>query len=230
MDSPRRGGQASGSGSGPTSTAPRWESSALLIIDVQRDVLSESPVGIPGTSEVLPQFVRLVEAFRAAGRPRAHLVRLYQANGTDADLVRRDALRAGMRMLLVGTPGSQIAPGLLPPGSPALDTDLLLSGAPQVLGPDEVILFKPRWSAFFRTGLAQWLAERWVSTVAVTGCNFPNCPRATAVDAISHDLRVVVVDDAVSGFTTERMSDLAGLGPRSMTTSDVVTALGASTD
>jgi nicotinamidase-related amidase len=33
---------------------PHWATSALITIDVQRDFLSESPYGVPGTTEVLP--------------------------------------------------------------------------------------------------------------------------------------------------------------------------------
>ena len=42
---------------------------------------------IPGTAEVLPALAQLVAAFRGAGRPVVHVVRLY--DGEDVDLVRR---------------------------------------------------------------------------------------------------------------------------------------------
>jgi nicotinamidase-related amidase len=56
---------------------PRWDSSALLVIDTQVDFLDGGTSPIPGTSAVLPALTDLVRAFRAAGRPIAHVVRLY---------------------------------------------------------------------------------------------------------------------------------------------------------
>lgn len=208
-------------------TDPTWDTSALLLIDVQRDVLDGGATPIAGTSAALPALRRLAAAFRAAGRPGVHVVRLYSPDGAGADLVRRDALAAGLRMLLAGTEGAQIAPGLLPDGAARLDHDLLRARGWQEVGPDEIVLFKPRWSAFFRTPLAAWLADRGVGTVVVAGCNFPNCPRATAVDAVSHDLRAVVVTDATSGATPERVRELAGMGPVPLTTHEVLAQLTA---
>ncbi|MFF4618819.1 isochorismatase family protein [Nonomuraea jabiensis] len=75
--------------------APRWATSALLTIDVQRDFLSEAPYGVAGTSEVLPALAGLAAAFRAAGRPIVHIVRLYDPDGHDADRVRRRHRDAG---------------------------------------------------------------------------------------------------------------------------------------
>lgn len=44
--------------------APHWSSSALVTIDMQRDFLSDSPYGVPGTTEVVPTLRRLADAFR----------------------------------------------------------------------------------------------------------------------------------------------------------------------
>jgi nicotinamidase-related amidase len=73
-------------------------------------------------------------------------------------------------------------------------------------------MFKPRWSAFYRTGLDQHLRDRDVTTVVVAGCNLPNCPRATLFDASERDYRAVLVQDATSQVTDERLQDLALIG------------------
>lgn len=73
-------------------------------------------------------------------------------------------------------------------------------------------MFKPRWSAFYRTELEQHLRERDVSTVVVAGCNLPNCPRATLFDVSERDYRAVLVEDATSQVTPERVHDLTLIG------------------
>lgn len=205
-------------------TAPNWQRSALLLIDVQNDFLDDGAAPITGTSAILPNLAGLAEAFRAAGRPVLHVVRLYRPDGSDVDLPRRAAIEAGVAMAAPGSPGSQIAPVLLP-GPVELDPDVLLAGGLQQLSPAEAIVFKPRWSAFYRTGVERWLHDNRCDTVVVAGCNLPNCPRATLFDASERDFRGVLVTDAVSQTSTERVADLAAIGVHPLSTADVVAAL-----
>lgn len=62
--------------------------------------------------------------------------------------------------------------------------------------PGELVLAKPRASAFFATPLALVLANQGISSVVVVGGTTSGCVRATAVDASSHGLEVFVVADA----------------------------------
>ena len=71
--------------------------------------------------------VELVVAYRSTALPIVHVVRLY--DGADVDLVRRAAVRAGMRMVRPGSPGAQIAPQLRPNPDLTLDSDALLAGS-----------------------------------------------------------------------------------------------------
>jgi maleamate amidohydrolase len=59
------------------------------------------------------------------------------------------------------------------------------------------VLRKTQPSAFFATGLAEWLKERHVDTVLVAGCTTSGCVRASVVDSMSHNFRTVVVADCV---------------------------------
>ncbi|MDR1431766.1 MAG: cysteine hydrolase [Propionibacteriaceae bacterium] len=204
-------------------TSPHFDRSALVMIDVQADFMDSGPLQIDGTTAKLPQMVELVQAFRAAKRPIVHIIRFYV--GEDVDLVRRAAVLSGASMVLPGTAGAQVPPELL--GGPiTLDDDLLLAGKPQELGPDEVILYKPRWSAFYRTGLHEWLQARGVDTVVVAGCNFPNCPRSTMFDASEHDYRVVVATDAISQITPDRLADAQLIGVQPRTIAEIAAAFG----
>lgn len=200
-------------------TEPHLATSALLVVDTQADFLDDGAAAVAGTSAVLPELARLVAAYRAAGRPIVHVVRLYA--GDDVDLVRRAAVRAGAPLVRPGSAGARVAPGLLPAPEIELDGEALLAGHLQRVGPGEVVLWKPRWSAFHRTPLDDHLRQLGVDTVVVAGCNFPNCPRATVFDASERDYRVVVVPDATSQVTPERLADAEALGVRAVSAAEV---------
>lgn len=156
-----------------------------------------------------------------------HVIRLYRPGGSDVDLVRRAQIEGGAEIVAPGARGAEIPASLLPGRrSVGLDADSLLHGGAQRLSDDEAIVFKPRWSAFHRTSLGEWLGSRGVDTVVVAGCNLPNCPRATLIDASERDYRTVLVTDAVSGTTQERLDDLELIGVNLLTTGQTLMALG----
>jgi len=173
---------------------------ALITIDMQNDFLKGQPFEIPGTSEILHQMRELVETFRHALLPVIHMVRLYKPDGSNADLCRRSAVEQGAMIVCPGTSGAELAPSLLPSQETRLDTELLLSGAVQPLGPNEWAIYKPRWGAFFGTSLGQHLSSVGVTSLAFAGCNFPNCPRTSIYEASERDFRIVLVEDAISGL------------------------------
>lgn len=205
-------------------TAPHWHRAALVIIDMQRD-FADGTSAVAGTERIVGAVARLAEAFRHAHRPIAHVVRFYEPFGSDVDPVRRARVESGAQIAAPGTTGAQIVPELLGSGV-RLDADLLLTGAPQQVGPREIVLYKPRWSAFYRTELEAWLRENGCDTVVVAGCNLPNCPRATLFDASERDLRAVAVADALSQTTAERLADLKSIGVRVVPVGVVHSSLG----
>ena len=209
----------------PEDVRPHWESSALVTVDVQRDTLDGGSLEIAGTSQALGAMAELARAFRAARRPIVHIVRLYLADGSNADRVRRAALASGKPMLRPGTDGSEVAAELLPDPAVALDPDRLLRGEPQPLGPGEMAMYKPRWGAFYGTVLESHLRDAGVDTVVVCGANFPNCPRATVYEASERDLRVVVAEDALSGLYPQGASELRAIGVVLAPAADVAAAL-----
>ena len=196
----------------PSSLAPDFASVALVTIDTQRDTLDGQPFEVPGTSAALPEMRRLAAAFRAAGRPIVHVVRLYRPDGSNVDLCRRRAVADGARLVLAGSPGAELASDLVPASAPRLDTELLLAGGIQRVGPGEAIIYKPRWGAFFQTPLEAHLRKLGVSTLAFSGCNFPNCPRASVYEASERDFRVVLVRDALSGLYERGEQEMRGIG------------------
>jgi nicotinamidase-related amidase len=201
-------------------TAPELGRSALVLIDVQNDFV-DGATPIEGTAERIDVMARLAAMFRAAGRPIVHIVRLYVPGGSDVDLPRRAAIEAGAQVAAPNTHGANIPESILPITGGELDFELLLAGGIQHLGTNEAVMFKPRWSAFYRTELDGHLRETGVTTIVLAGCNLPNCPRATLFDASERDYRAVLVTDATSQVTPQRLSDLQLIGIRLATASDI---------
>jgi maleamate amidohydrolase len=84
------------------------------------------------------------------------------------------------------------------------DLNRLTAGSPWVtidprlpVGPDDRVFEKTHASCFHGTALAEWLRAASADTVIVTGFTTSGCVRASAVDALQHDFRTVVVEDAV---------------------------------
>jgi nicotinamidase-related amidase len=186
-------------------------SSALLTIDVQNDTLDGAPGEIPGTNEVLPAIQKLTSAFREVGRPIVHVVRLYLPDGSNVDLCRRQLVRGGTGMFLVGSRGAELADGVAP-ALEALDAPSLLAGELQPIGANEVVMYKPRWGAFFQTPLHAHLEARDIDTLVFCGANFPNCPRTSIYEASERDYRIVVAADGVSRLAGVGVRELQAIG------------------
>ncbi len=77
--------------------------------------------------------------------------------------------------------------------------------------PDDLWLPKPRFSAFFQTGLAEYLREREVSICAVTGISTPVCVLTTALDAICYNFRGVIVSDCSAAASEKIHKDTLSL-------------------
>ncbi len=134
----------------------------------------------------------MLAAFRKRGLPIIHVVRLYLADGSNADLCRRESIRNGSGLVTPGSDGAELVAGLTPDPSLRLDADLLLNGGFQEMWKNEWAMYKPRWDAFYSTPLEEHLRKLGVTTVAVIGCNFPNCPRATIYGASMRDFQVAI--------------------------------------
>jgi nicotinamidase-related amidase len=205
-------------------TRAELDNCALVTIDVQSEVLDGQPLEIPGSSAALPAIARLADTFRARGWPIVHMVRLYRSDGSNVDLCRREAVMGGWKALAPGTPGAELATELR--GEHAgLDAELLLRGEVQGIGENEVVIYKPRWGAFYETSLHAHLTRLGVSTLAFCGFNFPNCPRTSIYEASERDFRIVLASDAVSGLYERGREELANIGVDLLTTGELIDAL-----
>jgi nicotinamidase-related amidase len=201
-------------------TRPDYASSALITIDLQQDFLDAGPAAIPGTSAIIPAVAQVLACFRRRARPVVHMVRLYSRDGSNIDLCRRHLAAEETAPVQLHSAGAQLAAELLPANA-GLDDTALLTGAPQPLAPNEWALYKPRWGAFFGTGLEEHLRELGVSTLVFTGCNFPNCPRTSIYEASERDFRIVAVTDAISGIYDRGLVELEHIGVTLVTAAEL---------
>jgi len=126
--------------------------------------LDGQPLEIPGTSAAVSKIAALAAAFRKAGRPIVHVVRLYRADGTMSIGVAGRRSKQERHFSHPDHPGLSWRRGLIShPAGFALDTNALLNG-PQEVGPGEVVMYKPRWGAFYQTPLEDLLRRSGAST------------------------------------------------------------------
>ena len=208
--------------------SPRFDQSALITIDTQIDTLDGQPLEIPGTTAALPAIATLTQSFRKSSRPIIHVVRLYLADGSNAEPSRSSRVSGDTPILRPGHEGRLIAPEILVDVPAELDDDLLLSGGIQSLGPNEVVIFKPRWGAFFQTPLEGHLERNGINTLVFSGCNFPNCPRTSIYEASERDFRVVLARDAISGLYDQGVDELVGIGVTVMDSADIANLIAPS--
>jgi nicotinamidase-related amidase len=208
---------------------PDRKHSALLVIDVQRDfTLIGATAEIPGTLQAVEYIHRLILEFRKQGYPIIHVIRLYNAHGSNVDLCRRKSIEDGKQVVIAGTDGAEIIDKLKPSPAIRLNSSLLLSGNLQQIGPTEWIMYKPRWGAFYKTTLEKHLHNLGVNTVVICGCNFPNCPRTTIYEASERDLKIVLAKDATSLVYDIALQELKSIGVSLMDTNELITWFGRS--
>jgi len=210
-------------------TTPHLDRAALITIDVQHDVLDGQPLEIAGSSAALPAMGELAQAFRACERPIVHIVRLYRPDGSNVDVCRREDVMRGWQALAPDSDGAQLAAGLAPADHKRLDAELLLGGAIQRLGEAEVVIYKPRWGAFYETPLHDHLRSLDVDTLVFCGVNFPNCPRTSIYEASERDFRIVVAINAIAGLYERGTRELANIGVTVGPAGDVISQLRAAT-
>ncbi len=175
------------------------EQTALLVIDMQNGFVDEeSPLCIAGAAATVPACARAIEAARNAGMPVFHVRRRYDADGSNVEPCRFRTWLDGGRPISDAWPDSLESPEALRPQ------------------PGDHLITKPRFSAFFDTGLDGILRAMRVETVVLIGTTTPNCIRTTCYDALSLNYNVAVVEDCTSSRSPEvqaaNIADMAFIG------------------
>ncbi len=148
---------------------------ALIVVDMIKGFTDPACALGSDCPEVVAANASLLQAFHARGLPVYFTRVVYHR--ADQARVFRDRIQA----LNVLTPDSRWV---------QLDDRL------EVGAGDEII--DKQWaSAFHQTDLDRRLRARGVDSLVVTGLTTSGCVRATAVDGLQHDYRVVVAREAV---------------------------------
>jgi len=189
------------------------EKSALLIIDMQYDFANaKGQAYVDGTEEIIPHLTSLISIFRKYGKPVFHIIRLYQPDGSNAELCRSALISSGKQIVAPHSPGAEIIGELLPEMANPLCHDELLIGKVVQCGDNDYVLYKPRWGAFYKTPLHDVLQSKEIDTLFVAGCNFPNCPRTTMYEASERDYKIAMMPSAISGIYDRGLQEMRNIG------------------
>lgn len=151
---------------------------ALLMIDFMQGYTTPgAPLYAPGVVTAVEQAAGLLALARDCGTLVVHTNIRYQApHFTDGGVWVRKA--PVMKDMVEGNPLAEFCEAVLPRA-------------------DEVVLSKQYASAFFGTSLASLLHAQGIDTVVLAGCSTSGCIRASAVDALQHGFRTIVVRECV---------------------------------
>ena len=203
-------------------TQPDYGKIALLTIDVQNDFsLPGAIMEVKGTSAVIPNIVKLLQCFREQNQPIIHIVRLYKADGSNADISRRQKIEDGLRAAVPDSEGAELV-NAIKPHDQKLDAALLLNNGIQDLSHSEHVIYKSRWGAFYNTYLQDFLNKRGIKTLVFTGCNFPNCPRTSIYEASERDFKLIIITDAISGIYEKGIEEMKNIGCEVITAQEFI--------
>lgn len=148
------------------------ERTAVIVIDLQKEFVdADGLLRVEGAERVVERLPRLTDAARGAGSP----IVFTRYRG-------RPQVPAGRTTQRLCIDGLHLA----------AQAELSASVA---AGPDDIVVDKPRQSAFYGTDLDLVLRRLDVGRVVLTGLTTNSCVLATAYDAAARDLDVVAVRD-----------------------------------
>ncbi|WP_116951386.1 cysteine hydrolase family protein [Jiangella endophytica] len=155
---------------------------ALIVVDIQGGSGQSAPGegGIPvmgGREQRAPRVRRLIDLARSAGVPVVFIQEVHKPSMVD---IGRELDGAEGPHCIEGDDGTELASWLDP-------------------RPEEFVIRKRRYSAFFGTELEIVLKAHRAETLLLVGGLTDVCIHYTAVDAHQHDYRVRVITDCVGG-------------------------------
>ncbi len=148
---------------------------ALLVVDASRAFTDpQSPLGSDFANEIAA-IRELMEIAQRSKWPRLFSTVWYESE--DEAVLFREKLPA-LNALVAGS------------AEVLIDSRLPVSA-------DDQVFRKAHASCFFGTDLNRWLRDLDVDSLVVAGFTTSGCVRATAVDALQHGYRTIVIADAV---------------------------------
>ena len=151
---------------------------ALIVIDLlQGYTLKGAPLFAPGVVKAVKEMPELLKLARQKKMPVIHTRVFYNPSDfIDGGVWIKKA--PVLKSLVPGNKYAQFCKGVEP-------------------GKGELVIVKNYASAFFGTSLAATLTAAGIDTLMITGCTTSGCVRASAVDAVQHGFRPIVVRECV---------------------------------
>ncbi|RWE74972.1 MAG: cysteine hydrolase, partial [Mesorhizobium sp.] len=155
----------------PFAFAFRPETTALIVIDMQRDFAEPGGFGaslgndVSRVTAIVPTVKRLIEGFRAAGLPVIHTMECHKPDLSDLPPAKRDRGNPSIRIGDVGPMGRVLIAG--EPGTAILDELAPL--------PCEIVIEKPGKGAFYATGLGDDLKRLGARQLVFAGVTTEVC-------------------------------------------------------
>lgn len=181
---------------------------AILVIDMQNDfVLPGAPLCVNGALDTLGSIREFLDYGRSSGWMVIYVCRLHRPDGIDAEIFRKHLFTNGTPFCIAETKGAEICDTIKPL-------------------PGDIVVTKTRFSAFFGTDLDIVLRGLGTKNLYITGTQYPNCIRSTAVDAMSFDYNTIVVTDCCSAASDAvakaNIFDLRNMGIQCITSNELM--------
>jgi ureidoacrylate peracid hydrolase len=173
---------------------------AVIVVDMQNDfghadgMFGKAGIDLTGIRATIEPTARVLDAARANGMPVVFLKMAFKPDLSDSgapnapNWLKHLPMKAGD-----GT--------LSPAGSPSRvlirdtwNTDII-DELP--VAPEDLIVYKHRFSGFFETELHDLLRQRGVTHLVFTGCTTSVCVESTMKDAMFRDYHCLVLEDCV---------------------------------
>jgi len=148
--------------------------SSLIIVDMQNFFFRDA-ARRRNLEQAVKNINTLIKYFDARSLPVFNVLSGFKADGSDWDLKMRVT---GQPELIVGSPEAEILPGIK------------ISEHPRTI-------IKTRYSAFFKTDLAELMQALKIDRAVVVGAYTHFCVNATIFDAFCYDFIPCLITDAV---------------------------------
>ena len=145
-------------------------------------VMSEGVLCVSRAMATIPTIQRLAMYGRSQGWTILYVIRRHKADGSDCEAFRHHLFDEGNGYCVEDSWGAQIVAPLTPTAT------------------DRMVV-KRRFSGFDGTCLNHILKHSHILRVVIAGTQYPNCIRATAIDAKNLGYETVVCTDACSAQT-----------------------------
>lgn len=174
---------------------------AVLVVDMQNDfgadggMFARAGIDIAGIRAAVAPTARVLTAARRAGIAVVYLKMAFRTDLSDAgapdapNWLKHLPLRAGEAVVAPDGRPSRILV------RDTWNTDILPELTPE---PQDIVLYKHRYSGFYDTELDAVLQTRGVTDLVVTGCTTSVCVESTVRDAMFRDYRCLVLADCTA--------------------------------